>query len=184
MRRETTRRGTQLTAALLSALLPTTNSLCDLGMPSRPSLCMRTLRPGLILSAARPPIPPTVLLRPTFTTATATTPHFPPRRLPSVLSLHPSSSFTLLRCFGTTSSLRLPPPPGYTDYEPRQSPPTAKDKKERRFQPALFVLLAVPLLCGYLAVWQIERLKWKVELIDELEMNLLRPPLRLPDVIE
>lgn len=45
----------------------------------------------------------------------------------------------------------------------------------------LVVLGCVPIFTAWLTWWQIQRLKWKLELIDELEMNLMRAPLTLPD---
>lgn len=61
------------------------------------------------------------------------------------------------------------------------SPPT---KRESDYTIPLVVLAAVPLFCAYLGYWQIQRLKWKLELIDELEANLARTPMVLPDLLK
>lgn len=45
------------------------------------------------------------------------------------------------------------------------------------------VLICVPLLTGALGVWQIQRLQWKLNLIDEVDRNLARDPMILPDDI-
>lgn len=42
----------------------------------------------------------------------------------------------------------------------------------------------MPVLTLGLGVWQIKRLRWKLDLIDELESKLRREPLTLPKNIE
>lgn len=46
------------------------------------------------------------------------------------------------------------------------------------------VLIFVPILTGFLGVWQIQRLKWKVALIEEVDRNLEREPMILPGTIK
>lgn len=80
----------------------------------------------------------------------------------------------------SSTPVRRPPTP----RAPSQASPQASAKTESNFTPFLLVLTAVPITCAYLTYWQIERLKWKVELIEELELNLGRRAVRLPDEIE
>ncbi|KAI0082104.1 mitochondrial protein required for respiration [Panus rudis PR-1116 ss-1] len=47
----------------------------------------------------------------------------------------------------------------------------------------MIVLGCVPILTFALGTWQVERLKWKINLIDELEEKLERDPLTLPKQI-
>jgi cytochrome oxidase assembly protein ShyY1 len=42
----------------------------------------------------------------------------------------------------------------------------------------------VPILTGFLGIWQIRRLQWKVALIDEVDRNLAREPMALPNRIK
>ena len=41
-----------------------------------------------------------------------------------------------------------------------------------------------PILTFGLGTWQIKRLNWKMNLIDELDEKLAKPPMRLPAKIE
>jgi hypothetical protein len=63
------------------------------------------------------------------------------------------------------------------DRGPRQPP--------RWFQRPIVLLLAfMPVFTFTLGVWQIQRLQWKLALIDELERKLKKEPLSLPKNIE
>ncbi|CEH15786.1 Mitochondrial protein Surfeit 1/SURF1/SHY1, required for expression of cytochrome oxidase [Ceraceosorus bombacis] len=44
----------------------------------------------------------------------------------------------------------------------------------------MVVLAIIPVFTGFLGVWQLRRLKWKVELIEELEDKLKKQPVNLP----
>lgn len=47
------------------------------------------------------------------------------------------------------------------------------------------VLLGItPIVTFALGTWQIQRLKWKINLIDELEQKLQRAPMNLPDFVK
>ena len=47
------------------------------------------------------------------------------------------------------------------------------------------VLLGVtPFITFALGTWQIQRLKWKINLIDELHEKLQRTPIDLPDFVK
>lgn len=52
------------------------------------------------------------------------------------------------------------------------------------FRPITFVLAFAPILTGYLGFWQVERLKWKVALIEEVDRNLEKEPMALPGTIK
>jgi surfeit locus 1 family protein len=45
---------------------------------------------------------------------------------------------------------------------------------------ALGLLGLMPITCVGLGVWQVQRLRWKEELIDDLSDKLQRAPLSLP----
>ncbi|UZJ51091.1 hypothetical protein CBS101457_000411 [Exobasidium rhododendri] len=63
------------------------------------------------------------------------------------------------------------------DRRPRQPP--------RWFQRPIVLLLAfMPVFTFGLGCWQIQRLQWKLELIDELESKLKKEPLSLPKNID
>ncbi|EJD03631.1 uncharacterized protein FOMMEDRAFT_105726 [Fomitiporia mediterranea MF3/22] len=47
----------------------------------------------------------------------------------------------------------------------------------------MILLGVMPILTFALGTWQIQRLKWKVNLIDELEEKLQRAPMDLPDYV-
>jgi hypothetical protein len=52
------------------------------------------------------------------------------------------------------------------------------------FRPITLILICAPILTGYLGVWQIQRLKWKVALIEEVDRNLAKDPMVLPAQIK
>ncbi|WRT66821.1 uncharacterized protein IL334_003784 [Kwoniella shivajii] len=60
---------------------------------------------------------------------------------------------------------------------------TKTNYRSNLFKPTTLVLICVPILTGFLGVWQIQRLKWKLDLIDEVDRNLQKRPMLLPDNI-
>jgi len=46
--------------------------------------------------------------------------------------------------------------------------------------PTTIVLIMVPIFTFGLGCWQIQRLRWKVGLIEEVERNMKREPMVLP----
>lgn len=52
------------------------------------------------------------------------------------------------------------------------------------FRPITMILVIAPLLTGYLGVWQVQRLKWKLALIDEVDTNLAKDPIVLPGQVK
>jgi hypothetical protein len=53
-------------------------------------------------------------------------------------------------------------------------------RKNSWFSPTIFVLGFIPVFTFALGTWQMQRLQWKVALIDELQEKLHREPIFLP----
>ena len=53
-------------------------------------------------------------------------------------------------------------------------------KKDSWHSPTILVLGFIPIFTFALGTWQLQRLQWKINLIDELEEKLERDPIRLP----
>ncbi|MCO5555726.1 hypothetical protein L7F22_009271 [Adiantum nelumboides] len=64
--------------------------------------------------------------------------------------------------------------------------PNQRAKRPPRWyqRPAVWLLGAMPIVTLYLGIWQVKRLKWKLDLIDEMESKLKREPLSLPKNID
>ncbi|KAI0936847.1 hypothetical protein AcV5_004881 [Taiwanofungus camphoratus] len=58
--------------------------------------------------------------------------------------------------------------------------PTYTAKKETLISPTMILVGSIPIFSFALGTWQVQRLKWKVALIDELEEKLQREPISLP----
>ena len=68
---------------------------------------------------------------------------------------------------------------------PKASVPTLyKPRKERWLTPTMALVGTIPFLTFGLGTWQLKRLKWKINLIDELEEKLELPPLTFPRKIK
>lgn len=52
--------------------------------------------------------------------------------------------------------------------------------RSQLLKPTSIVLIFVPIVCVFLGVWQVKRLRWKVALIEEVDRNLHKDPLVLP----
>ena len=59
-----------------------------------------------------------------------------------------------------------------------------KAKKTAALIPTMILLGIAPVVTFALGVWQIQRLQWKVNLIDELGVKLQRPPMELPGYVK
>ena len=55
-----------------------------------------------------------------------------------------------------------------------------KAKRDSLFSPFMIIVGIVPIFTFALGTWQVQRLKWKVDLIDELQEKLEREPMLLP----
>jgi surfeit locus 1 family protein len=53
-----------------------------------------------------------------------------------------------------------------------------------RLTPTTAVLCFVPVLTGILGVWQLQRLQWKLGLIEEVDAAMAKDPMILPDEIK
>jgi surfeit locus 1 family protein len=65
--------------------------------------------------------------------------------------------------------------PGSTQYAPR---------RERWITPTMLLVGFIPVLSFGLGTWQLQRLQWKTNLIDELQEKLQLDPLSLPPQIK
>ncbi|EGG10007.1 uncharacterized protein MELLADRAFT_71102 [Melampsora larici-populina 98AG31] len=101
-----------------------------------------------------------------FTLARRSCQHQP--RLVSQLSFSTSSQ----RQAGTTGS-----------YQEPLDTSTWKPKVNKRWTPMTVVLICVPLLTFGLGTWQVQRLKWKRRLIEDLEHKMRIDPIPLPKSI-
>jgi surfeit locus 1 family protein len=63
-------------------------------------------------------------------------------------------------------------------------PPPYTSKRTSYFNPTMIALGVIPILSFALGVWQVKRLKWKVNLIDELTEKLQREPIFLPSKVK
>ena len=57
-------------------------------------------------------------------------------------------------------------------------------KQTARLTPMMVLLGVMPFVTFALGTWQVQRLKWKVNLIDELHEKLQRAPIDLPDYVK
>lgn len=55
-----------------------------------------------------------------------------------------------------------------------------KARRDSWLNPTILVLGFIPILTFTLGTWQLQRLQWKVNLIDELKEKLEREPITLP----
>ncbi|WWC85166.1 uncharacterized protein L201_000023 [Kwoniella dendrophila CBS 6074] len=60
---------------------------------------------------------------------------------------------------------------------------TKNTLRSQLLRPTTLVLICVPILTGFLGVWQLQRLQWKLNLIEEVDRNLQKQPMLLPDNI-
>jgi surfeit locus 1 family protein len=63
-------------------------------------------------------------------------------------------------------------------------PAVYKAGREPWMKPTMVLLGIMPIFTFTLGTWQLKRLKWKIDLIDELEEKLQLPPLSLPPNIK
>lgn len=100
-----------------------------------------------------------------------------------------------LRASLRSSALRTPAPaPSSTPFpRPRFSstratsaanPTTNRGQNASRARPFIYVLGLMPIVCFGLGTWQVRRLQWKLDMIDQLEAKLNQDTVRLPARIE
>ncbi|KAI6031411.1 SURF1 family-domain-containing protein [Pisolithus microcarpus] len=61
-----------------------------------------------------------------------------------------------------------------------KSPTTYTARKDSWYSPTILLLGFIPVFTFALGTWQLQRLQWKINLIDELEEKLERDPILLP----
>lgn len=64
------------------------------------------------------------------------------------------------------------------------SPTTNTSANASRARPFIYVLGLMPIVCLGLAGWQVQRLRWKLDMIDQLDAKLNKDTVRLPARIE
>ena len=95
-----------------------------------------------------------------------------------------------VRAFANKPQLPVTVTESEADEEPLvYNRPQQRRRKPWYTSPVVYVLMIVPLFTFWLGRWQLRRLQWKLDLIDELETKLSSEPLRLPrninlDVLE
>lgn len=82
----------------------------------------------------------------------------------------------------SSSPLRFPVARHASTSSSSSGSQTTRDKLRAR--PFLVLVGVMPVFTFILGVWQIKRLQWKVDLIDQLDQKLHQPPVRLPAKIE
>lgn len=64
------------------------------------------------------------------------------------------------------------------------APASQRSPYQTRSRPFIYVLGLMPIFTFALGSWQIKRLQWKLDMIDQLENKLHKEPVRLPARIE
>lgn len=72
----------------------------------------------------------------------------------------------------------------FLDPSKKSVPTIYKARQEPWLTPTMVLLGIMPIFTFALGTWQLKRLKWKINLIDELEEKLHSQPLRLPPSIK
>ena len=72
----------------------------------------------------------------------------------------------------------------YSSNYQGKSKPQGDHQRPWYRSPTTLVLGFIPIFTFGLGYWQIQRLKWKVSLIEELEDKLRKEPMRLPKNIK
>lgn len=90
-------------------------------------------------------------------------------RIPLAKSCHVPRPYQSLRCIHTENS---------------EVPTVYKPSREPWFDPIMLLVGFIPFFTFGLGTWQLQRLKWKINLIDELEEKLELEPLTLPKRIK
>jgi surfeit locus 1 family protein len=73
---------------------------------------------------------------------------------------------------------------GYAGDEAETGGNRYNARRNSMFTPTMILVGFVPVFCLGLGMWQVQRLKWKVDLIDELQEKLEMQPLTLPNHVE
>lgn len=78
------------------------------------------------------------------------------------------------------------PTPGPTIHFRSYAAPSPFPVAQRRsiLRPLNFLVVLIPFFTFSLGIWQVKRLRWKLDLIDEIQRNVERDPMILPPNIK
>lgn len=65
-----------------------------------------------------------------------------------------------------------------------ENAPFPQARRTSVLRPVNFLVCLVPIFTFSLGIWQVKRLRWKVDLIDEVQRNIEREPMVLPPNIK
>jgi hypothetical protein len=112
-------------------------------------------------------------------------------------SIHPTGPATtkvtsrvhvMFRLYGNIRQLGRVDKPVYfysrLQHTERGAGPSYSAKRFSAVNPTLVALGLIPVLTFALGTWQVQRLKWKVDLIDQLSEKLQREPIPLPSKVK
>ncbi|KAG0143918.1 hypothetical protein CROQUDRAFT_80559 [Cronartium quercuum f. sp. fusiforme G11] len=99
----------------------------------------------------------------------------------AALSIRGQPSLAFCLSFATASRINRTGRTG--SYTEPLDTSTWKARTAKRWTPMTVVLICVPLLTFGLGTWQVQRLKWKQHLIQDLEDKMRVDPIRLPESI-
>ncbi|KIR41260.1 hypothetical protein I307_04333 [Cryptococcus deuterogattii 99/473] len=74
--------------------------------------------------------------------------------------------------------------PSGVNSTPKYTPKSSSSTISVLLRPTSLILIFVPILTGFLGVWQLKRLRWKLDLIEEVDRNLHKEPMLLPGNIK
>lgn len=74
--------------------------------------------------------------------------------------------------------------PSGVNTTPKYTPKSSSSTISILLRPTSLILIFVPILTGFLGVWQLKRLRWKLDLIEEVDRNLHKEPMLLPGNIK
>ena len=73
---------------------------------------------------------------------------------------------------------------GQRSYASSDPAPFPMAQRRSLLRPINFLVVLVPFFTASLGVWQVKRLRWKLDLIDEVQANIEREPMVLPPNIK
>lgn len=108
----------------------------------------------------------------------------PVRRATSFVGILPRSTLPPLSVAGVGNRRAISTPSEWETAQEDGPNQRARPPPKWFQRPIVWVLGLMPVLTLGLGVWQIKRLRWKLDLIDEMESKLKREPLSLPKNVE
>lgn len=86
--------------------------------------------------------------------------------------------------FSTTSRPEKPQPGDNPSFTSVLDNPPELVRTGRKHGPGLIILAIIPVTAFFLGCWQVQRLKWKTDLIAKCEDRIIRDPLPLPPRVD